>query len=92
MSYSLIAPFFPRTAEKKGLTISEYSIIFAVYEIVGFILPPFSSKVAMKITPKIFLMISLFITASFATIFGFLVFAEDGNQFLILCIIVRCFW
>lgn len=40
-------------------------------------------------TPKIFLIVCIFIFACCSTIFGFLDYANDGDEFFYLCIIVR---
>lgn len=91
-SYSLIAPFFPRVAEAKGLTISQYSLVFTVYEIISFVLPPVISKLAIRMTPKMMLMTALIICSICSTTFGFLIFAKPGTTFFVLCLVVRVFW
>lgn len=58
----------------------------------SFVLPPFCSKLAIRMTPKIFLITALFIVAFSSTLFGFLVYSKDGSTFFVLCIIVRIFW
>ena len=79
-------------AEAKGLSISQYSLVFAVYEVIGFVLPPAISKLAIRMTPKVLLMTSLIICAFCATLFGFLIFAKNGTEFFVLCLVVRVFW
>lgn len=79
-------------AEAKGLSISQYSLVFAVYEILAFVLPPTVSKLAIRMTPKVMLMTSLIICAVCATTFGTLIFAKGGTEFFVLCLVVRVFW
>ena len=66
--------------------------MFAVYEIIGFVLPPAASKLAIRMTPKILLITSLIICAICSTIFGLLIFAKSGTEFFVLCLVVRIFW
>ena len=43
--YYIKAPFYPKEAEKKGATASEYGLVFGVFELVVFIVSPIIGKV-----------------------------------------------
>ena len=43
--YSLPAPFLPREAEQRGLTPTQYGIIFASYEVVRLFMSPVCSAI-----------------------------------------------
>ncbi|RWS22760.1 MFS-type transporter SLC18B1-like protein [Leptotrombidium deliense] len=52
-AYSLIAPFFPKEAEEKGLTPSQYGFVFAIYEIGCFVLCPIFGKMIPHLSPNL---------------------------------------
>ena len=47
--YSLLAPFFPAEAQKKGLTETQIGIIFGLFELVLLILSPIFGKYVSKL-------------------------------------------
>lgn len=51
--YSLLAPFLPREAEHRGLTPTQYGIIFASYEFVRLVMSPVCS-IIVSITSFVF--------------------------------------
>ncbi|XP_022254884.1 MFS-type transporter SLC18B1-like, partial [Limulus polyphemus] len=87
--YSLLAPFFPQEAEKKGASSTEYGMVFSVYELVGFIFAPVYGRLLPILKAKFLTYCGLFVCGSCCILFGFLDKAEPGSTFLILAIAVR---
>ncbi|RWS13125.1 MFS-type transporter-like protein, partial [Dinothrombium tinctorium] len=84
-SYSLIAPFYPKEAESKGVTPTQYGFVFAVYELLCFLFCP----IIPHLTPKFFILIGLFIAGYTYALFGLLRWSPPGNMFVALSFIIR---
>ncbi|KAI1305249.1 MFS-type transporter SLC18B1 [Halotydeus destructor] len=89
MAFSIMAPFFPREAERKGLSPSVAGIIFAAQPFfiavaspwVGVLLPKYGSR--MLIVPFMGVAGVCIIT------FGTMTYVDQSNLFAILCFTVR---
>jgi len=44
IAFSCIAPFFPREAQKKGLSTTEVGVIFGIFELVMLVVSPLLGK------------------------------------------------
>ncbi|XP_076315763.1 MFS-type transporter SLC18B1-like [Tachypleus tridentatus] len=87
--YSIIAPFFPQLARKKGLNAVEYSMVFGAYSIAQVIFSMIAGKFLTKIGPKFIVIAGLFITGGATVIFGCLEKSPHGRIFLALSIGIR---
>ncbi|GFR11191.1 hypothetical protein TNCT_64391 [Trichonephila clavata] len=54
-SFSLQALFFPREAELKGATPTQYGFVFNVFELVAIVMSLVYEKLIPKVTPKFFI-------------------------------------
>jgi len=89
MLYSMQAPFLPIIGTEKGLTPTEFSLPFAVFEFTGLIVSPFSSYFIKEIGSKYTACICLILSGSASIIFGFLKYVQTGRTFLILACCLR---
>ena len=89
MLYSMQAPFLPVEGSLKGLTPTQFSLPFAVFEFTGLVVSPFSSIFIRDIGSKYTACLFLILSGSASIIFGFLNYIEDGNKFLILACCLR---
>lgn len=89
MVYSLQGPFFPKEAEKKGATPTEYGFVFGVFELVDFIFCPIYGNFIRVIGPKFMLNAGNFVMATCCIIFGFLDRSPAGVPFISLAFAVR---
>jgi MFS family permease len=79
---SILAPFFPTEAEKKGTTASEYGLIFGVYSLVGFILSPIYGHYLKNIKVKRLCNVGIFTAGLSTIIFGALDRITDHYAFV----------
>ncbi|XP_065574100.1 MFS-type transporter SLC18B1-like isoform X2 [Artemia franciscana] len=86
---SVIAPFFPQEALKKGMSITNSGFVFSFFAMVVFIVSPFVGKVIPTIGAKFTFLIGLFIAGSCSILFGQLVKVEDLYSFTILSYAIR---
>ncbi|XP_023209760.1 MFS-type transporter SLC18B1-like [Centruroides sculpturatus] len=92
LSMSIIAPFFPKEAEMKGMRESVSGIIFSVYALVLMVMSPIFGKLVSKI---IFLLSNeltyLHLYLLFNYYLKFLDKLTDLTLFTVFCFIVRIF-
>jgi len=86
---SILAPFYPKVAEEKGVTPSQYGFVFGIYPLVMFLVSPFCGKYMNKIGPKFMINVGMFISGSTIVLFGFLDDVNDKNDFIILSFAIR---
>lgn len=86
---SLQAPFFPKEAEQKGATATEYGLVFGVYELAIIFMSPIVGKLVGRSTPKMWIQFGLLLTGFMTVIFGFLDKAPNGKCFIMLAFIIR---
>lgn len=86
---SLQAPFFPKEAEQKGATATEYGLVFGVYELAIIFMSPIVGKLVGRSAPKMWIQFGLLLTGFMTVIFGFLDRAPDGKCFIVLAFIIR---
>ncbi|XP_076371413.1 MFS-type transporter SLC18B1-like isoform X4 [Tachypleus tridentatus] len=87
--YSLLAPFFPQVAESKGASPSKYGMVFAVYELVGFVFSPIYGRLLPVLKPTFLMYASLFLCGGCSILFGFLHKSPPGTAFLALALAIR---
>lgn len=86
---SLQAPFFPKEAELKGATPTQYGMIFGVYQLTMFIFSPLCGKMMGYFTPKFMLNAGMFIVGAATILFGILDLSPPGTPFIALAFTVR---
>lgn len=86
---SLQAPFFPKEAELKGASATEYGLVFGAYELAIIFVSPLVGKLVGSSSPKIWIQIGLMLTGLMTIMFGFLDKAPYGTWFISLAFIIR---
>ncbi|KAL0281503.1 UNVERIFIED_CONTAM: hypothetical protein PYX00_002475 [Menopon gallinae] len=86
---SLQAPFYPKEAEKKGATATEYGLVFGIFELVVFIVSPIYGKHLNRIGPKLMFNGGIFTVGVCAILFGLLDRIEGRYPFIVLSFIIR---
>jgi len=85
----LQAPFYPKEAELKGATSSQYGSVFGTASLAAFIFSTIFGKFSAKIGPKLVYNIGAFAQAIIGIIFGFLKYVQDVTTFLGLSYLLR---
>ncbi|XP_013773594.2 MFS-type transporter SLC18B1-like [Limulus polyphemus] len=86
---SLQAPFFPKEAEMKGATPTQYGLVFGVFQLTVFIISPVYGKLMALITPKFMLNAGILVVGVTSILFGVLDRSPDGTPFVALAFAVR---
>ncbi|XP_076326301.1 MFS-type transporter SLC18B1-like isoform X2 [Tachypleus tridentatus] len=86
---SLQAPFFPKEAEIKGATPTQYGFVFGVFQLTVFIVSPIYGKLMALITPKFMLNSGILIVGVTSILFGILDRSPSGTPFIALAFAVR---
>ena len=89
MVYSLIAPFYPAEAARKGLTPAEYGIVFGIYEIVTCIFGIIFGKYTTMFGYKFISVSGWFLIACTTVLFGFLNEVYRHDLFFIFSLLIR---
>ncbi|KAK3583192.1 hypothetical protein CHS0354_025710 [Potamilus streckersoni] len=87
--FSLLAPFFPTEAQKKGATPTEVGLIFGVFQLVIFVSSPVFGNFITKIGAKFMFVTGIMVCGSCAILFGNLNAGPDGTTFVVMCFVVR---
>ncbi|XP_059154909.1 MFS-type transporter SLC18B1-like [Physella acuta] len=88
--FSLMAPFFPQEAEKKGVSNTVTGFIFSSFEFMIFISSPFFGNYLTRIGPKFMLVSGLLVAGSCSILFGTLDRCPPGLPFIVVCFACRC--
>jgi len=86
---SLQAPFYPLEAELKGVSPTQYGMVFGVYELTIFIVSPLLGKYLNTLGVKRVFNTGIFTTGTCSVIFGLLDRIEGGDTFFILSFVIR---
>ncbi|PIK57103.1 putative MFS-type transporter SLC18B1 [Apostichopus japonicus] len=89
MSFSIIAPFFPAEAAKKGLSPTQVGFIFALFNLVNFLASPLFGKFLPVLGAKFVFLSGAWVAAGCNVLFGVLDEIEDTQTFMIFCFVVR---
>ncbi|KAL3889993.1 hypothetical protein ACJMK2_002302 [Sinanodonta woodiana] len=87
--FSLLSPFFPAEAQKKGATTTEVGFIFGVYELVIFVSSPVFGNFITKIGAKFMFVTGIMVCGVCTILFGNLNAGPDGTVFVVMCFVVR---
>ncbi|XP_060845002.1 MFS-type transporter SLC18B1-like isoform X2 [Rhopalosiphum padi] len=88
-SMSVMAPTFPKEAEKKDMTVSEAGLVFSFFALIMFLLSPAMGSIMPIFGTKCLFISGVFISGVCNMLFGLLPMVQDNFQFKILCFIVR---
>ncbi|CAG2183415.1 unnamed protein product, partial [Oppiella nova] len=86
---SLQAPFFPKEAESKGATPTQYGLVFGIYELMIAITSPLFGKMIASVSPVLLCEIGLFVSGFSTVLFGVLDNLPVGTPFIAMCFVVR---
>ncbi|XP_059376961.1 MFS-type transporter SLC18B1 isoform X1 [Carassius carassius] len=88
--YSILGPFFPNEAKKKGVSQAMIGLIFGIYALCTLVGSLILGKYIVQIGAKFMIVAGLFISSGSTVLFGFLDQVSDGTVFIVLCFITRC--
>ncbi|XP_071484799.1 MFS-type transporter SLC18B1-like [Diadema antillarum] len=89
MLYSVLAPFFPIEAAKKGVSTTVSGLVFGVYALVGFVSSPIIGKYVGVFGPKFLFFSGTFVCAGCNILFGVLDEIDDKTTFITFCFVLR---
>ncbi|XP_056151401.1 MFS-type transporter SLC18B1 [Lampris incognitus] len=87
--YSILGPFFPNEALKKGASQTVVGLIFGCYAICHLIGSLIMGKYIVQIGTKFMLIAGLFVSSGCTILFGLLDRAPAGRVFVTLCFVIR---
>uniref|UniRef100_A0AAR2JDZ0 Major facilitator superfamily (MFS) profile domain-containing protein n=1 Tax=Pygocentrus nattereri TaxID=42514 RepID=A0AAR2JDZ0_PYGNA len=87
--YSILGPFFPHEAEKKGVSQAVIGLIFGCYAFCTLVGSLILGKYIVQIGAKFMVTAGLFVSGGCTVVFGFLDRAPEGTVFIVLCFVVR---
>ncbi|XP_068436789.1 MFS-type transporter SLC18B1 isoform X2 [Clinocottus analis] len=87
--YSILGPFFPNEALKKGASQTVIGLIFGCYAVCNLIGSLVMGKYIVQIGAKFMLVMGLFVSSVCTIIFGLLDRVPSGAPFISMCFIVR---
>ncbi|XP_037602676.1 MFS-type transporter SLC18B1 isoform X2 [Sebastes umbrosus] len=87
--YSILGPFFPNEAVKKGASQTVIGLIFGCYAVCNLIGSLIMGKYIVQIGAKFMLVMGLFVSSGCTIMFGLLNRVPAGPPFIILCFVVR---
>ncbi|XP_044145893.1 MFS-type transporter SLC18B1-like [Bufo gargarizans] len=88
--YSILGPFFPQEAVKKGVSNTMIGVIFGSFALCNFVSSLILGKYIVQIGAKFMFVAGLTISGVATILFGLLDKAPDGAIFIALCLILRC--
>ncbi|XP_071381628.1 MFS-type transporter SLC18B1 isoform X2 [Centroberyx affinis] len=87
--YSILGPFFPNEAVKKGASQTVVGLIFGCYAVCNLIGSLIMGRYIVQIGAKFMLVAGLFVSSGCTILFGLLDRAPSGATFITLCFVVR---
>jgi MFS family permease len=87
--YSLLGPFFPTEAAKKGVSTTFVGLIFAAFELTIVIASPIFGNYLTRIGAKFLYVAGVMVCGTGALLFGFLDGCPDGTIYIVMCFLVR---
>ncbi|XP_044867072.1 MFS-type transporter SLC18B1-like isoform X6 [Mauremys mutica] len=87
--YSILGPFFPREAEKKGASDTVVGLIFGCFALSNFLTSLIVGNYLVQIGAKFTFVAGMFVSGCITILFGMLDRAPDGPIFIGLCFLVR---
>ncbi|XP_068195036.1 MFS-type transporter SLC18B1 isoform X2 [Antennarius striatus] len=87
--YSILGPFFPNEAVKKGANQTVIGLIFGCYAVCNLIGSLILGRYIVQIGAKFMLVAGLFVSSGCTIMFGLLTRVPSGAPFIALCFVVR---
>ncbi|XP_070776524.1 MFS-type transporter SLC18B1 [Enoplosus armatus] len=87
--YSILGPFFPNQALKKGASQTVIGLIFGCYAVCNLIGSLILGRYIVQIGAKFMLVAGLFVSSGCTILFGLLDRVPSGSLFITLCFVVR---
>uniref|UniRef100_A0A8C9W4V4 Solute carrier family 18 member B1 n=1 Tax=Scleropages formosus TaxID=113540 RepID=A0A8C9W4V4_SCLFO len=87
--YSILGPFFPNEAEKKGVSQTVIGLIFGCYALCNLVASLILGKYIVQIGPKFMLTSGLFVSSVCTILFGLLDRCHRTTPFIIMCFLIR---
>ncbi|XP_053366306.1 MFS-type transporter SLC18B1 [Clarias gariepinus] len=87
--YSILGPFFPPEAERKGVSQAVIGLIFGCYAFFTLVGSLVLGKYIVQIGAKCMIIAGLVISGVTTIVFGFLDRAPEGTIFIVLCFVIR---
>ncbi|KAM6185223.1 MFS-type transporter SLC18B1 [Rhynchocyon petersi] len=89
MCYSILGPFFPKEAEKKGASNTVIGMIFGCYAVFDLLSSLVFGKYLVHIGAKFVFIAGMFVSGGVTILFGLLDQVPDGPVFIAMCFLVR---
>ena len=86
---SLLPPFYPSEAEKKGVRPSQYGFVFGICNLAAFFFAPLFGRFGDQIGAKTLFKVGVLTTALMGIAFGFLSYVDDTTTFISLSYFLR---
>ncbi|NXJ55714.1 S18B1 protein, partial [Spizaetus tyrannus] len=87
--YSILGPFFPSEAEKKGASNTVVGLIFGCFALVNFLTSLILGNYLTHIGAKFMFVAGMFVSGCVTILFGMLDKVPSGPMFIGLCFLVR---
>ncbi|KAM4771003.1 MFS-type transporter SLC18B1-like [Rhinophrynus dorsalis] len=87
--YSILGPFFPQEALKKGVSETVIGLIFGCFALFNFLSSLIMGRYLVQIGAKFMFITGMLISGCATILFGLLDKSPDGPIFITLCFIVR---
>ncbi|NXS52553.1 S18B1 protein, partial [Brachypteracias leptosomus] len=87
--YSILGPFFPTEAEKKGASNTVVGLIFGCFALVNFLTSLILGNYITHIGTKFMFVAGMFVSGCVTILFGMLDKVPSGPMFIGLCFLVR---
>ncbi|XP_021079874.1 MFS-type transporter SLC18B1 isoform X3 [Mesocricetus auratus] len=85
MAYSILGPFFPKEAEKKGASNTMIGMIFGCYALFELLASLVFGKYLVQIGAKFMFIAGMFISGGVTILFGVLDQLPEGPTFIVMC-------
>ncbi|KAM9679331.1 MFS-type transporter SLC18B1 isoform 2-T2 [Dama dama] len=89
MCYSILGPFFPKEAEKKGASNTVIGMIFGCYALFDFLASLVFGKYLVHIGAKFMFVAGMFVSGAVTVLFGLLDQVPEGPVFIAMCFLLR---
>lgn len=89
MTYSILGPFFPKEAEKKGASNTTIGMIFGCYALFELLASLVFGKYLVHIGAKFMFIAGMFVSGGVTILFGVLDQLPEGPIFIAMCFLVR---
>lgn len=88
-SMSIMAPFFPKEAALKDMSVSYAGFVFSFYALVMFLSAPVFGKIMSTAGTKFIFVSGVFVTGTCNILFGLLPQIRSNAEFAVYCFLVR---